>query len=1241
MRISVFFYLLLQVFLFNLAAAPSTANRLDDVRFENITSRDGLSQNTVFCMLQDSDGFLWIGTEEGLNRYDGYSFLVLKHDPGDPHSLSHSSVFSLMEDAGGSLWVGTMGGGLNRLDRKTLKFTNYKHDPRDPGSIGNNFVNALLQDSKGRMWVGTRGGLNRFNPKTGKFFRHRCKEVSIWALLEDRDGKIWVGTREYGLNRFTPETAKIEQFRHIPGNPHSLSHNWVRAIHEDSEGNLWVGTLGGGLNLLERGKKQFRHFRYAPRVSTSISSDDIVSIFGDSDGFLWVGTANRGLNIKAPGSFQFRRYLPDSRKPGSVSGKAIMSITQDRTGVMFIGTGTGGLSKSSKWTRKFKLLQRDEFCGTSLCSNHIWAVIEDTNRQLWIGTDSGLDRLDRAKETFRHYKHIPGDSSSLSHDVARCLLEDPDGSIWVGTMGGGLNRWNPEADSFTRYLHNHGDSTSIGHSHVFRIYRDNLGRMWCGLYNGGLSILHKDEKTFTTFRHEPGNALSLSNNTITALLEDSGGNLWIGTEEGLNRWDKNNHTQLKPVFARYFNKPGEPGSISHNSIKTIFRDSSGRLWIGTGRGLNRWIPQSRSFVLYSVEHGLPNETVYSILEDAEGHLWLSTNQGLSRFDPQKDTFKNYDVDDGLQGNEFNGGAFFKNKTGEMFFGGINGISYFKPRDIRDNPFTPPVYITGYKKFNKPVPLDTQIAYQNEVRLDYDENFISFQLAVLDYSNPRKNRYRYKLENFDRDWIDNRFNRVVSYTNLDGGTYHLRVKGSNHDGTWNPQETVLKIVVVPPFWKTTWFRVLALFLVLAVIRGVHFLKTYNLRVQRRKLEKQVRERTSELVAQKERAEKASGARSEFLANMSHEMRTPMNAIIGMTELTLESQLDEAQRKNLTGVKLSAHMLLNIIDDILKLTRIESGSLELDNQPFHLRRAVEKAVNPLLTFARNKNISLEYHIHHSVHEFVTGDYHRLSQVLKNLLQNAVKFSEHGKILLKVESSGHDKLRFSVTDTGIGVPPEKQEEIFLAFIQADTSSSRLFGGVGLGLAIASRLTQLMGGQLRVQSPPAQPLEAEGGPGSCFHFTLSLPAAEPPGEPAEEKSITGAAPEKLQILVVEDNQINRKLVAHRLENLGHRVAMAENGKQALEKLHKSPFDVILMDIQMPVMDGIETTQAIRRSGGGYKDIPIIALTAHNTREDREKVMRAGMNQFVAKPFKVPELQAVLRQVMPLVEKTRLANPG
>jgi serine phosphatase RsbU (regulator of sigma subunit)/ligand-binding sensor domain-containing protein len=822
------------------------------LRFKHISLDEGLSQNSVFCMIQDSKGFMWFGTQDGLNKYDGYHFIVYKLDPGNLNSLSHNQIAALCEDKAGKIWIGTVGGGVNRFDPKTETFFRYPVAPNEPASINNGFINVLYLDSSEALWIGTLGGglsqLVREPGKKERFIHYRGISGDpdnaggdfIGSIAADRTGAIWIGTLGDGLKRLDRRTKSFTHFRSRPNDPSSLSHISVSAILEDRSGMLWIGTNGGGLNLLLNKKTgECKRYRRISNDPGSLSDDNITVIYEDRSGILWIGTLNGGLNRFDKRTETFTRYIRDGNDPYSISYNWITSIYEDRSHILWVGTPGGGLNKFDR-ENKFAHYKADPNNPNSLSDNFVYAICEDHFGILWIGTTGqGLNKFDRSTGQFTHYRNRSNDSRSLSNNIIRAIYEDRQGGLWVGTNGGGLNKFNRETGTFSHYRRVNGEPDNISGNSIRTMYEDRAGVLWVGTIFNGLNRFNRETGTFKHYRNIPGNPNSLAGNYVTVIYEapTEPGILWIGTYNGgVHRFDPQNET-----FRRYMANPGDTRSISSSRIQAIHRDHSGTLWVGTyGGGLNKVIRKKgeiTGFIHYTEKNGLANNSIYGILEDEAGCLWISTNKGLSRFDPKRETFKNYNVRDGLQGNEFNGGAFFKSKSGEMFFGGLNGVNAFYPAGITDNPHVPPVVITGFNLFNKPAavggdsPLKTAISRAKEIRLSYNQNAFSFEFAALDFTIPGNNKYAYRMEGLEKEWnYRDSQKRFASYTNLDPGEYIFRVKGSNNDETWNVEGTSIRIIITPPFWQTWWFRFLLLFLLVVLIMLWYRGRLRNVRIK---------------------------------------------------------------------------------------------------------------------------------------------------------------------------------------------------------------------------------------------------------------------------------------------------------------------------------------------------------------------------------------------------------------------------
>ncbi len=814
------------------------------IHFKHLTLNDGLSQNSVFCILQDQQGFMWFGTQDGLNKYDGYTFTIYKQSPGDANTPSSNQMNVLFEDKDGFIWIGTDGAGLNKFDPKSETFTRYPYDGQSPNALKSGIINAITQDKQGNIWVGTSGGgLSKLAPKQNPLdsqerFKHYTKESKnphslrcnhILSLLVGHDGFLWIGTRDDGLTRLEPISETFVFLHNQRGNPSSLRHNRVNAIFEDKDKNLWVGTAGGGLNLLDKRTGRFYSFRGSREKPDTMAINFINTLYEDHMGILWIGTDNGGLirfNKEKP---QFTSYINIPYSPYSLSNNGVTAIFEDRSKVLWIGTAGGGLNYFHRRTA-FPHYHAIPLNPNSLSDNFVTAIHEDQNGYLWIGSArQGLDRFNRKTGAFEHFRRTPGKAGSLVSNFINTIYEDSQGTLWIGTNGGGLNKYNRKRKNFTTYWNYNRQKRQLEDNDIQAIHEDRFGTLWVGTYRSGLCRFNKETQEFTSLKHDPKNKKSISDNSISVIYETrlDPGYLWIGTlNGGLNRFSIANET-----FESYQNRPGNFSSLSNNCVTTLCEDRLGNLWIGTyGGGINQLLRDERGknntnfhFIHFTEKDGLANNSVYGILEDDAGRLWISTNKGLSRFNFLSGTFKNYNARDGLQSDEFNGGAYFKSKRGELFFGGLNGFNAFYPRRIKDNPHIPPVVITSFKLFNKPVPiswdspLKQSIQTTQELRLNYTQNAISFEFTALDFSNPKKNHYAYRMEGLDKEWIETGAQkRFASYTNLAPGEYTFRVKGSNNDETWNETGTAIKIFIAPPYWKTWWFRTLMVFLLLALI-----------------------------------------------------------------------------------------------------------------------------------------------------------------------------------------------------------------------------------------------------------------------------------------------------------------------------------------------------------------------------------------------------------------------------------------
>ncbi len=1254
----VFFTAFSSFFFLLITAVSGLAGELP-LRFQHLSVEEGLSQSSALAMALDKEGFLWIGTYDGLNRYDGFEFKIYRTDPDMPGSLSDVNIRALLVDSQGTLWVGTKNGGLNRYDRATDSFTVYMENPDDPKALPGNQVRALFEDAQGQLWVGCYGGLARMDRKTGAFTVYKSVPEDPSSLIngdirhisQDAGGDLWIGT-DGGLSRLNPKTGECARI-HIDSDENPLV---VQATFPEN-GKIWIGTEASGL------------LRYDPASgkTESILPDRAVwSIYKDSAGEFWVGT-NKGLARRMDredGGFEFDIYRHNPLDTRSISNDDALTLLEDNSGILWIGTYADGLNKLNPRVRAFGLYAHKEGDARSLSGGEVSAISEDPEGLLWVGTrNNGLNRINRKTGEYVYFLNDPDDQDSLSQNEVTCILADSKGRIWVGTADNGLNLLDRETGKFRHFQNDPNDPETLSQDKIWWIHEGVDGYLWIGTSKAGLNRFDPVTGKCKRFQHDPDNPASISHDRVRHISEGSDGCLWIGTNAGLNRFDRKTET-----FTHWENDPNDPKSLSNNRVTPIFEDAEGYVWAGTDDGLNRFDPKTETFFRLTDKDGLANDGIQGLLQDKEGALWMSTFKGISKYDPATGMIRNYSMRDGLQGVEFWMNAYFMSSSGEMFFGGLNGMNAFHPDRVRWNRHAPPVAFTGFRVMNAPYPGEKNVNAAKSVTLSYQDMVFSLSFAALDFSDPVRNRYAYKLEGFDADWILSADGHTATYTNLDPGKYVFRVKAANDDGVWNEEGAKLDVIITPPFWMTWWFRTLAGALILGLLFFAYRRRVASIEKQRRLLAGLVEVRTAELKAEvderrraqesavkaKLEAEKAAMAKSEFLARMSHEIRTPINVILGMGEVLAETGLSSRQREYVETFKSAGDLLLSVINDVLDFSKIESGRFELERAPFNPRLELA-AITKFVAFrANHKGLAFDCEIDPSTPDMLIGDSVRLRQILMNLLGNAVKFTNEGEISLFVadehkddpgrqpsEPGDHCMLRFVVKDTGIGVSESAQEKIFEYFSQADASTTRKFGGSGLGLAICSKLVELMGGRIWVHSIEGQ--------GSEFIFTAGFDV----GDPAQasdaptpmqfdgfmtagldeivtsERPIAEKGGHVGRILLAEDNRANRNLVRLYLEDLPLRIEEAENGVKALELFKQNRFDLILMDMEMPLMDGVEATRAIRdfERDKGRERTPVAALTAHVFSEQRQRFEEAGCDDFISKPMSKGRLLEAIRK--------------
>jgi len=1041
-RGSIVFHLLLFL---SLTLQANLMAQIRQHKFGRITVEDGLSSFRVYDVAQDGKGFLWIATLDGLDRYDGYTFKVYRHDDRDSTSLSHNMITRLYVDRSGTLWAGTFDGGLNRFNPITEQFIHYLNDPADSLSISGGQITSIYEDNSATLWIGTHGkGLNKLvrssagisvsdsgHPQSGNnestkervtFVRYRHDNANpnglsddrVNAIVEDNSGTLWVGTDE-GLSALDRKKEIFTHYKHRRNDPHSLSNNFVKAIHQDMRGTLWMATQGGGLNRFDRTTGQFTHYRHESNNPTSISSDDISSIYEDGSGSLWIGTFDKGLDKFDRRTGHFTHYRNDPTNPSSLVYDLVRAIRGDKSGLIWIVTDRG-LSKMNRRTDQFIHYRHD----SDILAPQSVSALHESAGTLWIGTEAGLKKINTKTGTLTHYRHDPRVPTSLSSDDISVILEDKSGILWIGNFQGILDMLDKKTDRFVHYT---WDSKDLS-GYIVTICEGRSGILWIGTARDGLVRFDTRKKQFDSFKNDPEDPHSLSNNTVSAILEDRSYTLWLGTEGGgLNRFD-----QAKGKFRPYRHDPSNPNSLSHDRVYALCEDRSGRLWAATGNGLNLFDRERESFKRFIGADSMATGNIISIIEDDNGHLWLSTLQnGIFRFEPGTETFQNYDVNDGLQSNQF-WYAAFKRKNGEILFGGENGFNVFHPDSIRDNTFQPPVVLTAFRIFDKPLQTDTSLSEIKEIRLAYDQNFFTFEFAALDFTLPGKNQYAYKLERLDKDWVLPQNRGFGVYTDVDPGEYALRIRGSNNDGIWNDAGLSIPLIITPPFWATWWFRGL----MAAVLVGL-LAAAYNYRV------------TNLL--------KIERMRLRIASDLHDDIGSSLGSIALISDMIhRRAQLGETESKQLSEITRSARHTAEALRDIVWVINPEHD--KVDNLVLRMKDAAG-------TMLRN----IEYSFHcdsEKVGEVLDMEFRRnILLIYKEILHNILKHANASRVDIVLQEE-HENLTLTITDNGVGFDPSVAHK-------------------GNGLKNLQYRAGKLAGQLEIKSSP--------GKGASFGLTAKIP--------------------------------------------------------------------------------------------------------------------------------------------------------
>lgn len=1229
------------------------------LKFKHISIEQGLSNSTVETIYQDKKGFIWFGTRDGLNRYDGNQMIVYRYNAKDSNSISDNFIRSICEDRNHNLWVGTING-LNRFNPTSNQFTRYKQNALNPKSLSNNFVTSIEQDKKGDLWIGTwGGGLNLFLPKENCFshFRHANNKTKslgsdkISFLFEDTQANLWVAT-ENGLNLFNQDGQSFKQFPQLENNNQAKSNNNLLTIQEDRMGNLLLGTEDNGLLVFNPQNGSSKQYRHNDKDASSLASNQVRSIMVDEKKNVWIGGINGGLDLFNEENATFFHYQNEPENLSSLSQRTVSAVYGDNQGNMWVGTHRGGVNLYCPNIDKFSLY-RQLSLSNSLSYNDVRSFCEDKNGDIWIGTDGGgLNLLDRQKNLLTHYKYDPFNTNSLSSNAVLGTTKDRENNIWVATWGGGLCLFNRSMGTFSRFVTDATNPHAISSNYVQQVFEDSKNNLWVATYYGGLNLLDRKTKQFTHIVSGLDNNTQLQGNNIVSLNEDKAGNIWIGTDDGgLNCYQPNTKRTT-----HFFNK-----AEKMPDLRVIFKDSKNRLWIGQ-TGLYLYNIKTAQFSLFTDVAGLSTEFIKGMAEDEMGNFWISTSNGLTQFNPESKSFKKYNVADGLQGLEFEAGAFLKTKDGEMFFGGTNGFNAFYPENIKINHFVPPIYITDFNLFNKKVLtgadnglLANDISVTKEITLAYNQSTFSFGFAALNYTALENNKYAYKLENWDKDWNYPDNERRASYINVSPGKYLFRVKGANNDGVWNEQGASLIIHITPPFWDTWWFRTLV---ALIVVTGLMFFLIFRRKLELQKLNEEKRDEIHQ-------------AQLQFFTNISHEFRTPLTLILGPLEQLQKENPQPTFTHYYNVMHRNATRLMNLINELMDFRKSEHGMLKLNVMPGRLDLFLHEIAEEFSELALHTKIKFSVNTHAGI-EDTWFDRQVLEKIVINLIGNSFKYTSEQPIINVdvLESLEHFKPSFKnelilkngflakrtvylrVADNGIGISKRSIENLFERYYKITDTHL----GSGIGLAFVKSLTKLHKGDIYVYSERDQGTEIiiaipvdkndytasekwvqenkKGGTRlESIHAKYEYTSAVVEKEMAEELSDVDDTLNKPHILLVDDNEELRTFLRECLSSSYH-ITEASDGFEGLALAKEEFPDLIISDVMMPKMDGIAFCKRIK-DDIETSHIPFFMLTAKNALEARIEGTASGADFYFTKPLSIELLTLTIKNT--LLQKQKL----
>ena len=1220
------------IYFFILLVCSPLHSQNQSLGFKHFTISDGISNSYITDILQDKKGYIWIGTTDGLNRFDGYDFKVYKKNPFDKTTIGGNYIRCLYEDSHGNLWVGLLNGIVSKFDPKMEKFTNYSCILKESKLLGDGDISGIVEDKDGLLWIAVdRKGFVCFNPATGNFSCYESTPDNPNSLSHNattsiaigRDNCIWITTWGGGLNRFDPEKKTFTHYMDSVGIPDDVLCRHLKCQYHDRYGNVWVGTDHSGLYCVNIGTKEWKQYSHINGDVKGLSHETVADIVEDAKGDMWIATLGGGICIWDRKKAEFR-YAVAGKGDWSLLTNSVTCLYQDVTGSMWVGTRNGIHFYNSLMMKfnKYNVKDWDEQSE----DGYIFAILKNKAGQILVKGRNELISFDEKTN-----EAVFLDIMKPQYEKVRkvVMFEDSKGNLWFGFSLDVIGKYNPVKKSYEKITMRSPWKDCIPFRNVNAFYEDIDGTMWIASEIGALNY-NPQTNVFTPLFQSKD--LIYPEDKVNVIVRDSYGELWLGTEGGLKRYGRDG-----ALMANYVINPDDEKSISDNVITSIHEDKKKTLWIGTKGGLHRFNRQDDSFSLITRPDEVLGDVVMGIVEDDSNNLWISSTIGVIQFNYLSHTFRVFNENDGLQSNEFNQGVFSKGRDGEILFGGINGFNSFNPGSIKENTIVPAVYITDFQIFNQSVipgensVLKLPIGQTRKIVLKHWQSMFSFQFVALNYLSPRKNQYAYKLVGFDNQWIYTKSDkRHATYTNLPPGNYIFKVKAANNDGVWNEEGAEMEVVILPPLWKT-WWAYLIYFLLFV---GFFIFILYYF-VNREKSKAKIELERLEAKRQHE----ADELKLQLFANISHEFRTSLTLILGPLEYIMEKVKEQNDKSLLEVMHRNASRLMRLINQLLDFRKIEANKLSVQLVTQDIIPFLREVFDIFQFHAEQKNITYSFSSSFDK-QVIDFDKDKVDKILYNLLSNAFNYTNEGGhisvIVDQVEENGEMYVSIKVVDDGVGIPADSLEKLFTIFYQANEKRVKYRGGTGLGLNMTKELVHLLGGHIYVDS--------EQDKGSTFTVLLPVSHLNLVSSGKTEEVVTSIekmvveksldVPDELSgcsggglILVVEDNSDMRLFIKSILAP-EFRIIEAVNGMEGMEKALECIPDIIISDVMMPEMDGMELLSKIK-SDERVNHIPVILLTAVNEERHILKSFNVGVDDYITKPFSAPILKARVSNIL------------